>query len=214
MASTHRLVVSRRAWNNAKGRLPPKPKPPPAPKVEEKPWPKSMQIAAYVGGGLLVPYFALWTITSNPTLRDWLGPYLPLDKLRSHFGALEWDAQSYVDEMQFPYESEEGVVSPTEDVVFMERPVETVQYYQFPEELGFKDRQQQQIVEDLDAEDVKITVHVYENSNGVPQSLQDVVKTIPASTLATAQNLMALVQGAVQTSKASTATVAVDFECR
>jgi hypothetical protein len=187
---------------------PPKAKPPP---VDEKPWPVSVQIAGYVGGAVLVPYLLIWTITSNPTLRDLLGPYLPMDTFRSHFGQLEWDVQSYVDEMQFPYDSDE-TNDPGADVVFVDRPVPNVQYYQFPGEPGFVQRQQQRRVDELDQSDVKVTIRVFENSNGVTQSSQDFVQSIPARTLANAQNLWAAVKGAVQNAKDATTTVAVDFE--
>jgi hypothetical protein len=171
----------------------------------------SVQIAGYVGGAVLVPYLLIWTITSNPTLRDLLGPYLPMDTFRSHFGQLEWDVQSYVDEMQFPYDSDE-TNDPGADVVFVDRPVPNVQYYQFPGEPGFVQRQQQRRVDELDQSDVKVTIRVFENSNGVTQSSQDFVQSIPARTLANAQNLWAAVKGAVQNAKDATTTVAVDFE--
>ena len=103
------VVVSRRAWQKFLTQR----KPPSSsggktgasststkPKVEDKPWPRSMQIAGYVGAGIAVPYISLWLITSNPTLRSWFGPFLPMDKLRSHFGHLESDAYSFVDLME------------------------------------------------------------------------------------------------------------------
>ena len=91
------LVISRRSWHEFKDSHGFSRKRPGSSKSsdDEKPWPRNIQIAGYVAGALLVPYTILWTVTSNPTLREWFGPYLPMDRLRTHYGKLEWDAESY-----------------------------------------------------------------------------------------------------------------------
>ena len=98
------LVISRRAWlefKESRGIKKKRPDPSKRPKSDdEKPWPKSVQIAGYAAGTVAVPYIILWTITSNPTLREWFGPYIPLEKLRPYFGKLEWDAQNFSEEME------------------------------------------------------------------------------------------------------------------
>jgi hypothetical protein len=193
-----RLVVSRRAWNALKDSLPPKPPPVAKPKAEEKPWPQSVRVAGYVAGGVLVPYIAIWWITSNPTLRRWIGPYLPMDKLRSHFGHLEWNVQSYVDEMQLDnsYQS---------DTIIVEKPQPNVEYYQFPEESPLKERQQQEIIDALNSSKIQTKITVFSSS-----SQDSVTLTLPASTPATMEHFMSVVKGSL--SGTSKATVAVDFD--
>ncbi|KAG7348495.1 hypothetical protein IV203_017200 [Nitzschia inconspicua] len=205
--ASSRLVVSRRAWDSFKDKIPHKPPPVVKPKADEKPWPQSVRIAGYVAGGLLVPYISIWCITSNPTLRRWFGPYLPMDKFRSHFGQLEWNVQSYVDEMQLDLASMVG----SGDAIPVEKPQPNVQYYQFPEELPFRDRQQQEIIDAVNESSIKVQITLFSSSSSQDTKTQ----TIPAKTLATAANVIAAIQGSDSTSlntNEAPITVAVHFE--
>ncbi|KAG7369203.1 hypothetical protein IV203_031946 [Nitzschia inconspicua] len=205
--ASSRLVVSRRAWDAFKDKIPHKPPPVVKPKADEKPWPQSVRIAGYVAGGILAPYISIWCITSNPTLRRWFGPYLPMDKFRSHFGQLEWNAQSYVDEMQLDLASMGG----SGDAIPVEKPQPNVQYYQFPEELPYRDRQQQEIIDAVNESSIKVRITLFSSSSSQDTKTQ----TIPAKTLATAANVIAAIQGSDSTSlntNESPITVAVHFE--
>jgi len=201
----NRLVISRRSWQDLKVILPPKSSPSVKPKADDKPWPKSVQIAGYGAAGILIPYSIVWLITSNPSLREMVGPYLPLDKFRSHFGQLEWNVQSYVDEMQIderkgPEDSNLG------------KKIPNVKFYQFPNELPFRERKQQGIIDEMEKSEIKVIIHLC-GSNG--HQIQE-TKTVPASILANAQNLFGLVKGAserlTRSTTDGTTTVAVDFE--
>ena len=157
-------VVSRRAWQKFLTQR----KPPSSSggkagtssskknKAEDKPWPRSMQIAGYVGAGVAVPYFSLWLITSNPTLRSWFGAFLPMDKLRSHFGHLESDAYSFVDlmekERREAKKSDSGADDDSEEI--------DVRYYQFPEEMPFRQRLQEQIIDNIKSMNINATIVV------------------------------------------------------
>ena len=160
---TDRLVLSRRAWQAHAQRLPKKPNVAQA-KVEEKPWPRNVQIGAGVAACLFVPYTAIWVITSTPTLRDAFAPYLPLDRLRSHFGEFEWGVQSYADKGE---EVPDG-------------------YYQFPSEAPFRERVQQAFVEEAEKETVTANIYF------LGDSLRQEVVQLPASTRANPASLMKL----------------------
>lgn len=198
-------VVSRRAWNALKENIPPRPPPAAKPKAEDKPWPQSVRIAGYVAGGVLVPYFALWTITSNPTLRRWIGPYLPMDRLRSHFGHIEPDAQSYVEEMQL---DDEDYVA-TSDVK-VEKPSHSDQYYQFPNEPTLRERQQQEIIDAMNEATIRTKITVFSSSS----SQDSIVQSIPAKTLATVESVIAAIQQGTTSFKngGTNPLIALDFE--
>jgi len=177
---SERLVLSRRAWEAHVQKLPPKPKVI-KPKVEEKPWPKNVQIGGGVVASILIPYTAIWVITSTPSLRDMFGPYLPLDRLRTHFGEFEWDVQSYGDKGS---DVPEG-------------------YYRFPSEAPYLERTQQKIVEEAEGEDLTANIYILGDDS---QSSMKETRTVPASTRANRNNLSTLAG-----SNGTSTNVAVDF---
>ena len=104
MSSEARLVVSRRLWNKHAHRfqkttnettiLPTK--------EAETPWSRNWILFFTVSAGTLIPYFGLWFVSSNTTLRE---AFLPVDDtssafmkwVRSHFGHEDLHAMSYCD---------------------------------------------------------------------------------------------------------------------
>jgi hypothetical protein len=222
------LVLSRRAWNALKNTLPPKAPPSAKPKVEEKPWPQSVRITGYVAGGIIVPYITIWWITSNPTLREWFGPFLPMDKFRSHFGHLEWNVQSFVDEMPF----HDLVINKNNDddddddefllSAVIHKPQPNIEYFQFPNEPPFRERRQQEIIDALNNSIIQVKITLLPSSStsleNEPyyQSLpfqEPTMHSIPAGTLATIPNLLEVVKGSLSSDQIdSTPIVALDFE--
>jgi hypothetical protein len=215
---SRRLVISRRAWQSFREKNVPPPKQPGAgpkkPKEEERPWPRSVRIGGTVAGGVLVPYTLLWLVTSNPTLRDWLGPFLPMDRLRTHYGHLEWDVQSYTDEMMMTSSSSSpsskmakdrqgGAPPPAKPIV--------PEYYQFPQEAPFRVRKQQELIDAMEGSDVKVTVLLSESDgHHVQESL-----ILPGSTTANARNVISLLKGSSSDfplDASSSTSVALDFE--
>lgn len=162
---TARRVISRRVWKNHEKTLPKAPRPK-LERPEDKPWPRNVQIAGYVAAGVLIPYTAIWLITSNSLLREYFGPYLPMDNLRTHFGDLEWDAQSFAD--QEDEDIEDG-------------------YYQYLKEDSFTERKQQSNVDDLDQTTITATICLMGDAQ-VQESRQ-----VPASTKANAATLAELI---------------------
>jgi len=194
------LVVSRRSWLDFKESRGITKRRPDASKRrksdDEKPWPRNMQIAGYVAGALTVPYVILWTITSNTTLREWFGPYIPLEKLRSHYGKLEWDAQSYCEEMEDTKNKEKSGKDESQLLIG---------YYQFPEEAPFHERQRQKIVEAMNESDVKVTLSLSSSLS------EEVVTTkIASKTVANAKDLLEYFPSTSNSTNGNT-TVAVDF---
>jgi len=197
------IVISRRAWldfKESKGitkrRLDPSKRPK---SDDEKPWPRNMQIAGYVASGLAVPYMILWTITSNPTLREWFGPYIPLDKLRTHYGKLEFDAQSYSEEMEGIENREKNGKDETELLI---------QYYQFPEEAPFHERRQQEATEAMNETDLNVTLSLFSSSSSVPEEIA--TKKIAAKTVANTKNLLDAFSSATSSTRENM-TVSIDF---
>jgi hypothetical protein len=136
--SSARLVISRRAWHAHEKTLPKAPRP----KMENpdnKPWPQSMRIAGAVAGSIFIPYASLWFLTSNPTMRDRLEDYLPMDQFRTHFGEPERDSKKGYGEK----EEEELDVG----------------YYQFPGERSFRERTQERTVQAMD--ETTVTANLY-----------------------------------------------------
>jgi hypothetical protein len=172
--------MSRRVWQAHTKTLPKKPKVDQV-KPDEKPWPRNVQIAAGVAACILVPYTTVWLISSNPTLREVFGAYLPLDPLRKHFGEVEWDSQSFDDEGD---ELPEG-------------------FYQYPVEDSFLKRQQQAKVEELDNGTITANIYVLGDSQ-----IQE-TKQVPASVKANPRSLAELV--GASTGPGSATRVAVDF---
>lgn len=166
-SSPPRLVLSRRVWQAHLEKMPKQPKGTNTTKVkpDDKPWPRNVKIGAGVAACIVIPYTTLWLITSNPTLRNILGPYLPLDQLRTHFGSLEWDAQSFVDQ---------GDPIPPG-------------CYQYPLELSFRDRLQQAIIESADQATTTAKIYLLGDSQ------QEQVKKVPASAKANPETLASLV---------------------
>ncbi len=61
-------VISRRVWEahvRETGWTKPKIA---KPKEEDKPWPRSMQIAGYVAAVTFTPYTIIWVVAASPTL--------------------------------------------------------------------------------------------------------------------------------------------------
>jgi hypothetical protein len=137
-------------------------------KPDEKPWPRNVKIGAGVAACVIIPYTTIWFITSNPTLRETFGTYLPLDQLRSHFGSLEWDAQSFADQ---------------------EEPIPTG-CYQFPLELSFRERLQQAIIEQANQGMTTAKIYVLGDSQ---EEQVETIKQVPASTKANPEALASLV---------------------
>mmetsp|Transcript_27461 Transcript_27461/g.65941 ORF Transcript_27461/g.65941 Transcript_27461/m.65941 type:complete len:387 (-) Transcript_27461:4835-5995(-) len=218
-------VVSRRAWQKFLTQR----KPPSSSgsktgassstktKAEDKPWPRSMQIAGYVGAGVAVPYISLWLITSNPTLRSWFGPFLPMDKLRSHFGHLESDAYSFVDlmENERPENKKNNAAAGGDDDVDVGGV--DVRYYQFPEEMPFRQRLQEQIIDAINNMKINATI-VVENVETNHQAGHPAVVIveekvqIPGSAVATPSTLKSLLKTPSIPTNNGTINVAVDFE--
>eukprot|EP00531_Pseudo-nitzschia_arenysensis_P012575 CAMPEP_0116140642 /NCGR_PEP_ID=MMETSP0329-20121206/13964_1 /TAXON_ID=697910 /ORGANISM="Pseudo-nitzschia arenysensis, Strain B593" /LENGTH=391 /DNA_ID=CAMNT_0003635785 /DNA_START=146 /DNA_END=1321 /DNA_ORIENTATION=+ len=197
------LVISRRAWlefKETRGIKKKRPDPSKRPKSDdEKPWPKSVQIAGYVAGTVAVPYIILWTITSNPTLREWFSPYIPLEKLRPYFGKLEWDAQNFSEEMENVKNKEKN----------QEDATELNDYYQFPEEEPCKTRRQQELVEAINGSDISVTLSLQSSSTAsTPDEV--VTKSIAANTVANPNTLLEYFPSA-SSSVGGNTTVAVDF---
>lgn len=105
MSSEARLVVSRRLWNKHSHRFQNKSTTDSISKKnmeEEKPWPKNWIIFFSVSAGTLIPYFGLWFVSSNATLRE---AVLPVEDesnkfmkwVRSHFGHEDLHSRSYCD---------------------------------------------------------------------------------------------------------------------
>lgn len=163
--SAGRLVLSRHAWQSHAQKLPKKQKLVKE-KPEDKPWPKNVQIGAGVAACIFIPYTAVWLITSNATLRDICGPYLPLDWLRSHFGELEWDVQSYAD------------AKDTTEIPDC--------FYQYPLEPTYRDRLQQRIVEEAEKDTLTANIYVLGDSQ------RQEVRKVPASTQANPRTLAEL----------------------
>ncbi|CAB9521089.1 expressed unknown protein [Seminavis robusta] len=92
--------VSRRQWNKLY-QAPPR-QAPKKDNLDDKPWPRSVQMLGYAVGTTVVPYCIAWFVASNVTLREWLDPIFPdlLPTLRPWFGHEEVDAVSYVDRRQ------------------------------------------------------------------------------------------------------------------
>ena len=188
------LVVSRRKWKSYEKTLPAKPRPN-LENPDDKPWPRNVRIGGYVAASIFIPYATVWLITSNPTLREWFGPILPLEKLRKHFGEEEWDAQSEVDAIETLKAKQEVPDG----------------YYHFPLEPGYKDRRQQIWIEELDATQMVVNLYYYivGSSDNQESSLQTTAtKEVRASTKANIHNLAELMG---QEEKLNT-MIAIDFE--
>lgn len=91
-------LVSRRQWNKLYQK-PPRTKTNNTNPVDEKPWPRSVQILGYALGTTVVPYVIMWYIATNVVVRTALEPYIPgmMPFLRKLYGEPEEEAVSYVD---------------------------------------------------------------------------------------------------------------------
>eukprot|EP00529_Nitzschia_sp_RCC80_P021850 CAMPEP_0113483292 /NCGR_PEP_ID=MMETSP0014_2-20120614/23359_1 /TAXON_ID=2857 /ORGANISM="Nitzschia sp." /LENGTH=384 /DNA_ID=CAMNT_0000376835 /DNA_START=69 /DNA_END=1223 /DNA_ORIENTATION=- /assembly_acc=CAM_ASM_000159 len=185
-------------------------------KAEDKPWPRSMQIAGYVGAGVAVPYISLWLITSNPTLRSWFSPFLPMDKLRSHFGHLESDAYSFVDLMEKERQEKKKKNADDDDDDVDAGGVD-VRYYQFPEEMPFRQRLQEQIIDTINNMKINATIVVEDvetnHQAGHPAVVIVEEKVqIPGSAVASPSTLKSFLKTPSIPTNNGTINVAVDFE--
>ena len=187
-------VLSRRVWQSHAQKLSKKTPKVEKVKPEEKPWPRNVPIAGGVAACIFIPYTLVWMVTSNPTLRQFFGPFIPLDRLRKHFGVLEWDSQSYTDQQE---EDEDASLLLPEDG-----------FYQFPVEDSYLVRQQQETIEELENETITATIYLL----GDPQ-IQE-TKQVPASIKANPRTLAELVGAAAASGPATTecaTRVAVEF---
>ena len=81
---------------------------------DEKPWPKSVVYSSYMAAAILIPYFSVWLIATNPTLREKLlfetdssssssssgsgnKRIILISWIRHHFGTADPDSISYCD---------------------------------------------------------------------------------------------------------------------
>jgi hypothetical protein len=198
-----RLVISRRAWQSFREKyVPPKPPEGAKPKGDEKPWPRSVKIGGALAGAIFIPYTFLWLVTSNPTLREWLGPYLPMTLLRTHYGHLEWDVQSYSDEMMTTSTtSTDGTYNNSKVVA---------EYYQFPNEAPYRVRQQQALIGALEGSNVTVTVNLSESDGHQVQE----TKVVSGSITANEKTLIGLLKcsSKVPVDPSSSTRVAIEFE--
>jgi hypothetical protein len=134
-------IVSRRAWEAHLRKHPPQSKAARKPD-EEKPWPRSFQIAGYAMAAVFVPYSIAWFAASNGPVRDLLSSVIPnLDEyLRHHFGHEEHDPHRLLSY----YERQQG-----------EEPK-----YQLDGEPTFRERLQYEQAEALKRSQVKVRVRV------------------------------------------------------
>ena len=197
-SAPHPIVISRRAWEAHKRKIPSQPRSKKSKKdpVDDKPWPRSVQIAGYLAATTLIPYTVIWFVVSNPTLREFFGDYLPLTQLRSHFGEVEFDAMSYVDDVD---RQEQNV------------PMD-VNYSQFPGEFPYEIRKQQQQIKAIEEKDLKARLYVILNST----SQQEHSTTrVPGSTKATSNTLRSFISGygtgSISGDSSNNPPVAVDF---
>ena len=159
-SSSKRWVTSRRIWNAYQQQsLPPKSNPTSSRftknPADEKPWPRSIQIAGYVLAGTCIPYTTLWILTSNPTLRTYTQSVVPFDHLRHHFGELEWDAQSFED-ARTAKTTARTTATATNDSTDDRLPT---QYWKFPQEWPYLERKQQELIDQLDAMDHVVNLY-------------------------------------------------------
>lgn len=150
-------------WQEHVKKLPKKPTPK-RENSDDKPWPRNMQIAGYVAAAVFIPYTAVWYIVSSPSLRDMFQDVLPLDKLRAHFGEVEWDAQSYADRHE---------------------PLVT-EYYHFPLEWSYRERKTEEETKNLN--ETTLTASLYLLGDHEMKE----TKLVNASTVANRENLQKL----------------------
>lgn len=137
----HPVVVSRRAWKEWRLKNPKSKSSNDgggAKKQEDKPWPRSVQIAGYASMIIGVPYSAGWYLSSNRELREAVGmPDAAVEVLRQHFGDPE--VQSWHEYL----EGDESSVR-----------------YKLEDEEPFQVRNQQSIIRALDEEDTVVTMQI------------------------------------------------------
>jgi hypothetical protein len=190
-----RIVISRRVWESHKKTIPPTPKPPKAKNpLDDKPWPRSVQITAYVAAAAFIPYTTIWLMVSVEPLRDFFKDYIPLDRFRNHFGEVEWGAQSYVDDV---------------DRQRQKIPLDAG-YSQFPGEWKYEIRTQQDEIEGLDKQEIPTKMYLILNSTS---EQEQPIKYLPGSARANADTLWELIAGAATKEQKAPEgpIVAVDF---
>lgn len=134
-------VVSRRAWE-AHFHKHPRPIKTAGKPDDDKPWPRSLQIAGYVMAAVFIPYSIAWFAASNGSFRAILSSVIFNldDTLRHHFGHEEHDPHRVLSY----YERQQG-----------EEPK-----YQLDGEPTFRERSQYEEVEALKRLQVKVRVRV------------------------------------------------------
>ena len=177
-AGPPRIVISRRAWEAHKRTMPAQPKTKKSTKdsTADKPWPRSVLLAGYGAASTIVPYCIIWYIVADPKYRDYFGDYLPLEMLRSHFGEVEWDAMSYVDDL---------------DRQEAKLPMDA-NYSQYPGEFTYRTRKQQDKIKQMDERDLNAKLYVVLNATS--QQEQPPTK-VPGSTKATTEALRNYISG-------------------
>ena len=160
-------IISRRAWQE---HLHTNKRPPP-PKAaqsttskEEKPWPRSLQIAGCAMAAFFIPYSLAWFAASNGSARALVHSDHLDDLLRHHFG-----------------EPEQHTMLSYYDIQRGEEPK-----YQLDGEPTFRERLQQMQVEALDRCQVKVRVRVDDQDDFVET-------TLPGSTRARADEILQLI---------------------
>eukprot|EP00980_Cylindrotheca_fusiformis_P013915 scaffold3618_cov129-Cylindrotheca_fusiformis.AAC.15 len=188
-ATMNRLVVSRRAWKAHLEKFPPKQKTKPETNAggTEKPWPRNVRIAGYVAAAITIPYTTVWFIVSNPNLREiFFSNNTILDRLRTHFGTVEWDAQSYVDRRKTK------IINPG--------------YYQLPQEWSFRERQMEEEIKKRNS--TKVLANLYLFSSTTSDDHEEITKQVDASTLANKESLQKAFHIGLSTTTATTTTAA------
>ena len=145
-------VVSRRAWE-AHLQKHPRPVKTAGKPDDEKPRPRSLQIAGYVMTAVFIPYSIAWFAASNGSFRSILSSVIPNldDTLRHYFGHEEHDP----DRVLSYYERQQG-----------EEPK-----YQLDGEPTFRERSQYEEVEALKRLQVKVRVRVDGNTDSLIETV-------------------------------------------
>ncbi|GAX09659.1 hypothetical protein FisN_19Lh124 [Fistulifera solaris] len=170
------VVVSRRLWikhahrfqnntNDVTAKITP----------DEKPWPKNWIRFFYVSAGTLIPYFGLWFVSSNTTLRDMLLPVNDessafMKWVRAHYGQEDVHAASYCDN--------------------------TEKEYRLLDELSAAERAQEQQKQKMDQQKIHVNVgFVTEHMGAYHLATEMKEHTLPGSLLANAETIKDTLMG-------------------
>jgi hypothetical protein len=142
---------------------------------DEKPWPKNWIRFFYVSAGTLIPYFGLWFVSSNTTLRDMLLPVndessVFMKWVRAHYGQEDLHAISYCD----PPEKE----------------------YRLLDELSASERTQEQQKRKMNQQNIHVRVGFVTEHMGTYQLATEMKDhTLPGSLVANAETLKETLMG-------------------